>query len=185
MPHLNPSSVGIEVGPSPHKDTMTISEILLEDFDMEIGMTRRILAAVPVDIPDYKPHEKSMPLGKLAMHVATLPRLGTTVLTTPNLDLTTAEWPPLTLVSSEQPLHDFDTLAAEARAALGGGGDADLQHIWKFSYGAYVISEGTRSCTFRHIFFSHMIHHRAQLGVYLRLNNLAVPGVYGPSADEP
>ncbi len=119
MPHLNPSSVGIEVGPSPHKDTMTISEILLEDFDMEIGMTRRILAAVPVDIPDYKPHEKSMPLCKLAMHVATLPRLGITILTTPSLDLTTVAWPPLTLVSSEELLHDFDTLAAEARAALG------------------------------------------------------------------
>ena len=164
---------------------MTISEILLEDFDMEIGMTRRILAAVPDNIPDYKPHEKSMPLGKLAMHVATLPRLGTAVLTTPSMDLATHQWPPLVLVSSEALLQEFDSLAAEARGALASSSDADLQHIWKFAYGGFVISEDTRSCTFRHVFFSHMIHHRAQLGVYLRLNNVPVPGVYGPSADEP
>lgn len=164
---------------------MTISEILLEDFDIEIAMTRKILAAAPADRPDYKPHDKSMPLGKLAMHVATLPALGTKVLTLPSLDLTNANWPPLVLVSTEQLLHDFDTLAAEARAALASSSDEDLQHKWKFSYGSYVISEDTRSCTFRHVFFNHMIHHRAQLGVYLRLNNLPVPGVYGPSADEP
>ena len=164
---------------------MTIAEILLEDFDIEIAMTRKILAAVPADRPDYKPHDKSMPLGKLAMHVATLPALGTKVLTLPSLDLTAADWPPLVFVSREQLLHDFDTLAAEARAALVNSTDQDLQQKWKFSYGAYVISEDSRSATFRHAFFSHMIHHRAQLGVYLRLNNLPVPGVYGPSADEP
>ena len=164
---------------------MTIAQILLEDFDIEIEMTRKILAAVPADRPDYKPHEKSMPLGKLAMHVTTLPTLGTKVLTLPSLDLTNAQWPPLVMVSSQQLLHDFDTLAAEARAALAISTDQDLQQIWKFSYGNYIISENTRSSTFRHIFFSHMIHHRAQLGVYLRLNDLPVPGVYGPSADEP
>jgi len=164
---------------------MTIAEILLEDFDIEIAMTRKILAAVPADRPDYKPHDKSMPLGKLAMHVATLPALGTKILTLPALDLTNADWPPLVFVSSEQLLHDFDTLAAEARAALAASTDHNLLQPWKFSYGSYVISENTRSCTFRHAFFSHMIHHRAQLGVYLRLNDLPVPGVYGPSADEP
>ncbi len=164
---------------------MTIAEILLEDFDVEIAMTRKILAAVPADRPDYKPHEKSMPLGKLAMHVATLPALGTKVLTLPSLDLTNANWPPLVMGSTEQLLHDFDTLAAEARVALANSTDEDLLHIWKFSFGNTIISGNTRSGTFRHIFMSHMIHHRAQLGVYLRLNNLHVPGVYGPSADEP
>ena len=148
-------------------------------------MTRRMLAAVPVDLSNYKPHEKSMPFGRLAMHVATLPHLGTIILTTPSMDLTTIQWPSFTLVSSEQLLHEFDTLAAEARAALANSSDADLQHKWKFSYGGHVISENTRSCTFRHVFFNHMIHHRAQLGVYMRLNNLPVPGAYGPSADEP
>ena len=164
---------------------MTTAEILLEDFDMEMGMTRRILAAIPEDKPDFKPHEKSMALGRLAVHVATLPRLGINVLTTPGLDLATAKWPSMVFVSREQLLSDFDTLAAEARTALANSSDADLQHIWKFSFGNRVLSAKTRSCTFRHMFFSHMIHHRAQLGVYLRLNNLPVPGVYGPSADEP
>ena len=164
---------------------MKIADILLEDFDMEMAMTRRILAAVPEDRPDYKPHEKSMPLGRLAVHVATLPRMGTMVLTTPGLDLATAKWPTLVFTTREQLLNDFDSLASEARAALVNSSDEDLQQIWKFSFGDRVISESTRSCTFRHMSFSHMIHHRAQLGVYLRLNDLPVPGVYGPSADEP
>jgi uncharacterized damage-inducible protein DinB len=164
---------------------MTTSELLLEDFDMETAMTRRILERVPEDNPDYKPHEKSMPLGKLAMHVATLPSLGTMVLTTPSLDLTTAKWPSMTFVSRAQLLADFDALSAEARAALAAASDADLATHWKFSYGDYVISDNTRSLTFRHTFFNHLIHHRAQLGVYLRLNDIPVPGVYGPSADEP
>jgi len=164
---------------------MTTAEILLEDFDMEMAMTRRILAAVPEDRPDYKPHEKSMPLGRLAVHVATLPRLGINVLTSSGLDLATATWPTLTFASTEQLLTDFDTLSSQARTALANSSDADLEHIWRFTVGDRVLSANTRSCTFRHMFFSHMIHHRAQLGVYLRLNNLPVPGVYGPSADEP
>ena len=164
---------------------MTTAELLLQDFDMEIAMTRRILESIPEEKPDYKPHEKSMALGRLAVHVATLPRLGTMVLATPGLDLATAKWPSMTFVSREQLLTDFDTLAAEARAAMSAASDEDLATHWKFSFGDHVLSDNPRSLTFRHMFFNHLIHHRAQLGVYLRLNNLPVPGVYGPSADEP
>jgi uncharacterized damage-inducible protein DinB len=164
---------------------MTTAELLLQDYDMEMGMTRRTLERVPEDKPDYKPHEKSMPMGKLAMHVAGLPKLGTFVLTTPSLDLTTAKWPNMTFSSREKLLADFDALAAEARAALVASTDADLAAPWKFSFGEKVISNGPRSLAFRHAFFNHLIHHRAQLGVYLRLNDVPVPGVYGPSADEP
>ena len=163
---------------------MTISEMLLEDFDIEIGMTRRILAAVPEDRPDYKPHEKSMPLGKLAVHVATLPDLGVMILTTAGVDAKTAKFPDPNFVSTDKLLTDFDSFAAKARAALSASSDADLQTPWEFRFGDFIFSNETRSCTFRHMFFGHMIHHRAQLGVYLRLNNLPVPGVYGPSADE-
>jgi uncharacterized damage-inducible protein DinB len=85
----------------------------------------------------------------------------------------------------EKLLADFDALAAEARAALAASSDADLAAPWKFSYGEHVLSNSPRSLAFRHMFFNHLIHHRAQLGVYLRLNDLPVPGVYGPSADEP
>jgi uncharacterized damage-inducible protein DinB len=164
---------------------MTTAELLLQDYDMEIGMTRRTLERVPEDKPDFKPHEKSMPMGKLALHVATLPKLGSFVLTTPSLDLTTAKWPNITFISREKLLADFDALAAEARAALVAASDADLATPWKFSYGEHVLSNSPRSLAFRHMFFNHLIHHRAQLGVYLRLNDVPVPGVYGPSADEP
>ena len=164
---------------------MTTAEVLLQDFDMEMAMTRRTLERVPEDKPDYKPHEKSMAMGRLAVHVATLPKFGTFILTTPSMDLTTAKWPDMTFVSREKLLADFDALAAEARAALTTASDADLATSWKFSFGDKVISEGPRSLAFRHMFFNHLIHHRAQLGVYLRLNDVPVPGVYGPSADEP
>jgi len=164
---------------------MTTAELLLQDFDIEIGMTRRILERIPEDIPDYKCHEKSMALGRLAVHVATLPRFGITILTTPAMDLATAEWPDMTFVSREKLLADFDALAAELRIALAAASDANLAAIWKFSFGDRVINEHPRSLAYRHMCFNHLIHHRAQLGVYLRLNDLPVPGLYGPSADEP
>jgi uncharacterized damage-inducible protein DinB len=91
----------------------------------------------------------------------------------------------LTFRSREAMLATFDTLTAEARATLAAASDADLQEIWPFGFGERLLSNETRSLTYRHMFFNHLIHHRAQLGVYLRLNNLPVPGVYGPSADEP
>jgi uncharacterized damage-inducible protein DinB len=165
---------------------MTTSEVLLQDYDIEMGMTRRILERVPEDNPDYKCHEKSMPLGRLAMHVATLPIFGKTILTTPSMDMKDPnhKWPDMTFVSSDAALATFDKTAAEARAALAAASDADLAAPWKFSFGDHVISDGPRSLAYRHMFFNHLIHHRAQLGVYLRLNDVPVPGVYGPSADE-
>ena len=163
---------------------MTTAELLLQDFDMEMANTRRTLERVPEDKAEYKPHEKSMAMGKLTMHVATLPKFGTFILTTPSLDLTTAKWPEMIFSSREKLLADFDALAAEARAALAAASDADLAAPWKFSYGEHVLSNSPRSLAFRHMFFNHLIHHRAQLGVYLRLNEKPVPATYGPSADD-
>jgi len=166
---------------------MTTAELLLQDYDMEMAMTRRILERVPEDNPEYKCHDKSMALGKLAMHVATLPGFGTTILTTPGLDLATStrKWPDMTFRTREIALATFDAAASEARAELAKASDAELAAQWKFSFGEKVLSDGPRSLAFRHMFFNHLIHHRAQLGVYLRLNDVPVPGVYGPSADEP
>jgi uncharacterized damage-inducible protein DinB len=164
---------------------MTTSELLLQDFDIEMAMTRRILERVPDDKAEFKCHDKSMAFGRLGVHVATLPRLGTMILTTPSVDIATVKWPDMSFVSREKLLADFDTLTAEARAALAGASDADLAALWKFSFGEKVISNSPRSLAFRHMFFNHLIHHRAQLGVYLRLNDVPVPGLYGPSADEP
>jgi uncharacterized damage-inducible protein DinB len=166
---------------------MTTAELLLQDYDMEMGMTRRTLERIPEDNPDFKPHEKSMALGKLAMHVATLPAFGTAILTTPSMDMAdpTHKWPDMTFRTRDITLATFDAAASEARVALAASSDADLAAPWKFSFGDRVISDGPRSLAYRHMFFNHMLHHRAQLGVYLRLNNIPVPGVYGPSADEP
>ncbi|MGD0799445.1 MAG: DinB family protein [Acidobacteriaceae bacterium] len=166
---------------------MTTAELLLQDFDVEMASTRRVLTRISDDKPNYKPHEKSMAMGRLAMHVATLPLFGKTILTTPSMDLANPnqKWPDMTFVSRDRLLAAFDENAAAARAALAAASDADLAANWKFSFGDHVISDGPRSLAYRHMFFNHLIHHRAQLGVYLRLNDIPVPGLYGPSADEP
>jgi uncharacterized damage-inducible protein DinB len=165
---------------------MTIAELLLQDYDVEMAMTRRILERVPEGRPEYKCHEKSMALGKLAMHVATLPAFGKVIVTTSSLDManSTVKWPDMTFRTTDALLATFDTAASETRTALAGASDAELEAPWKFSFGEKVLSDGPKSLAFRHMFFNHLIHHRAQLGVYLRLNDVPVPGVYGPSADE-
>jgi uncharacterized damage-inducible protein DinB len=163
---------------------MTIAEILLQDFDAEMRNTRTTLARIPVEKSDFKPHEKSMACGRLAAHVATLPRFGSTILTTDSLDLATAKFPTLVFESREKLLADFDALAAEARGHLAAATDEHLQSNWQMTFGENKIADHPRSVLYRTMFFNHLIHHRAQLGVYLRLNDLPVPALYGPSADE-
>ncbi len=163
---------------------MTIAEILLQDFDVEMKGTRTTLERIPTDKPDFKCHDKSMPMGRLAVHVATLPRFGTTVLTTDVLDLAATQFPTLVFESREKLLADFDALAAEARGHLVSSTDEHLQKNWKLAWGDKVIADAPRSALYRSMFFNHLIHHRAQLGVYLRLNDVPVPPLYGPSADD-
>jgi uncharacterized damage-inducible protein DinB len=166
---------------------MTTAELLIQDFDIEMASTRRVLERVPDGNPDFKCHDKSAPLGRLTMHVATLPNFGKTILTTPALDMAAPghKFPDMTFRTRDIALATFDTIAAETRAALSASSDAELAAPWKFSFGDKVILDGPRSLAYRHMFFNHLIHHRAQLSVYLRLNNIPVPGLYGPSADEP
>jgi uncharacterized damage-inducible protein DinB len=166
---------------------MTTAEILLQDYDIEVAMTRRVLESIPEDKPDFKCHDKSMPLGILAMHVASLPVFGKTILTTPSLNMADPghKWPDNTFTTREQTLATFNANAADCRAALASLSDAQLAEPWKFSFGDHVISNSPRSLAYRHMCFNHLIHHRAQLSVYLRLNDIPVPGLYGPSADEP
>ena len=163
---------------------MTIVEILLADFDIEIPMTRRMLERVPANLSEYQPHPKSMPLGKLAAHIATVPFLGGLILTTPGCDAAITTFPPMTFVSPAGLLTDFDAYIAETRAALAASTLDSLDQPWPFSFRDFVFSNQPRHVAFRHIFLGHLIHHRAQLGIYLRLNDIAIPGVYGPSADE-
>jgi uncharacterized damage-inducible protein DinB len=166
---------------------MPTSELLLEDFDAEMANTRKLLERIPNDKPDYKPHDKSMACGRLAMHVAHLPIFAKYILTESAMDMANSKLPhpDLTFRSTEAMLSDFDKAVADTRKILASASDADLAAKWKFSFGDQVILNESRAKTYRLMFFNHLIHHRAQLGVYLRLNNIPVPGLYGPSADEP
>lgn len=166
---------------------MTIAEILLQDFDAEMNSTRRLLERVPDDKAEFKPHEKSFALGKLAMHVATLPFFGKTILTTPAMNMKdpSHSFPDITFHSQQHLLEALAKSSGECRAALASLSDADLQQPWRFAFGDHVISEVPRSLSYRLMFFNHFLHHRGQIAVYLRLNNIPVPGLYGPSADEP
>jgi uncharacterized damage-inducible protein DinB len=165
---------------------MTIAEILLQDFDIEISNTRRTLERVPEGKNDYKCHDKSMELGKLAMHCASLPLFGHYILEDEGMDLAAPKRPhvPLAFTTTAAALTQLDESAAKCRASIAAASDEHLSAQWKFSWGEVIISNGPRSLAFRQMCFNHLIHHTAQLGVYLRLNDIPVPALYGPSADE-
>ncbi len=165
---------------------MKTAELLLLDFNSEMSNTRRTLERVPDDKPDYKAHDKSMPMGRLAMHCATLPLFGAYVIQDDGMDLAAPKHPhpDLNFTSREQCLKQFDENAAKCHAALAAASDEQLAAPWRFSFGEHLISNDSRSLSFRRMFFNHLIHHVAQLGVYLRLNDVPVPALYGPSADE-
>ena len=163
---------------------MPISELLLSEFDEEIRKTRVALERVPADKKDFAPHAKSMPFGKLAPHVAELPGFGVSVLTTPEFDFGKSGYKPLPFESVAQLLRAFDEGAAKVRAALASTPDEAWKQNWKLSFQGKPIFEGSRFLAYRQMFLNHLIHHRAQLGVYLRLNDKPVPATYGPSADD-
>jgi len=160
-----------------------ISDLLLIEFDEEAKKTRATLDRVPIKA-DFAPHPKSMPLGKLAPHVAQLPDFGLTTLTTPGLDFGTGKWTPLPFESAEQLVKAFDEGAAKVRVALKSTSDEAWTQPWKLSFQGKTIFSGTRFLAYRQMFLNHLVHHRAQLGVYLRLNDKPVPAIYGPSADD-
>ena len=166
---------------------MAIYESLLPELEMEAATTRRFIERLPEDKLDFKPHEKSMALGRLAGHVAELVGWGTTTLETDQLDFAHAGVPPLQpLVASsrEQLLREFDKGVASFRAALPKTSDQDFMKPWTLLSAGKVFFTLPRITVVRSMVFNHIIHHRAQLGVYYRLNNVAVPSSYGPSADE-
>ncbi|MDP9038538.1 MAG: hypothetical protein M3O02_04580 [Acidobacteriota bacterium] len=166
---------------------MTHAQMLLEDFDTEMASTRRMLERIPEENPDWKPHEKSFAIGKLAMHVATLPAFVQYIMEDPGMDLanSTRARADMTFQTRASMLATFDAYVYAARKALASASDEHLAAAWPFRFGEHRISADTRSKTYRVMFFNHLVHHRAQLAVYLRLNEIPVPGMYGPSADEP
>jgi len=164
---------------------MTISEILLLDFDDEIVNTRRTLERIPESDPQWKPAGKSMAIGRLALHTARLPEFCTTILTTPGLDMAVTKFPDFLFESTTHLVSELERTSSEAREHLIQATDINLLAHWKLSFGEKVFADAPRMQLYRSMFLNHMVHHRAQLGVYLRLLGIPVPGLYGPSADEP
>ena len=167
---------------------MALNEALLLDFDVEMANTRRTLERVPVEKSEWRPHEKSMPLGRLARHVAELPGWISMTIGTESLDIAPPEAPPYQppppARSREELLGLFEKSVTDARGALAGASDDRLRETWSLLFGGKVIFTLPRLSVVRVSALNHMIHHRAQLGVYLRLNGIPVPALYGPSADE-
>jgi uncharacterized damage-inducible protein DinB len=163
---------------------MPINDLLLTEFDEEVKKTRTMLERVPAGKGDFAPHEKSMTLGRLAPHVAELAGFGLAVLTQPGLDFSQGTYAPLPFESAAQLVRVFDEGTAKVRVALKGASDAAWSEPWKLSFQGKPIFEGTRFMAYRQMFLNHIVHHRAQLGVYLRLNGAPLPATYGPSADD-
>ncbi len=163
---------------------MSVSELLLIEFDEEMKRTRTVLERVPPDKGDFAPHTKSMPLRRLAPLVAQLAGFGLSVLTTPEFDFAQGTYKPLPFESTAQLTSVLDEGAAKVRTALQNTPDAAWKDNWKLSSGDKTIFKGSRFLAYREMFMNHLVHHRAQLGVYLRLNDKPVPATYGPSADD-
>jgi uncharacterized damage-inducible protein DinB len=166
---------------------MKLTELFLDQLKSEEGGTRRVLERVPEGRNDWKPHEKSMPLGYLSALVAGMPGWIEFMVNRDELDITSAEgakFKPQIPATNRELLDAFDKSLAKARGALQDTSDQRLMAPWKFVVAGQVADERPRYMMIRDAVFSHLAHHRGQLTVYLRLNEALVPAVYGPSADE-
>jgi uncharacterized damage-inducible protein DinB len=166
---------------------MSIGKSMLAEFDQEMQNTRRVLERCPDEKWNWKPHEKSGTLGWLASHVGSIPEWITMTINTEELDYAPVDGPSYTppkIENRAELLAAFDKGAAEARKALENVSDADIMKNWKLLAGGQEIFVMPRAACVRGMCLNHLYHHRAQLTVYYRLVNVAVPGLYGPSADE-
>jgi uncharacterized damage-inducible protein DinB len=162
---------------------MAIKDGLLADFDHEMGTTRKLLDRLPDGKFSWKPHEKSMSLGGLATHLANLPYWGDVILNHSSIDLSTLPPNLAEKTTRAAVLADFDDKVRKTRAFLDRT-DAELVSPWTLKRGGQEIFTAPRVAAFRSFVLHHIIHHRGQLSVYLRLNDVPVPAIYGPSADE-
>lgn len=164
---------------------MAIAETLLPEFDREMGLTRRLLERLPEGQFGWKPHERSMTLGRLAEHLAELPMWGKVSIAESGIDMATGRpdgyQPPTTRAAV---LAMFDQNVAEARAALTGRTDAELMAPWTLSAQGKEVFTMPKAAVLRSFVMNHIVHHRGQMSVYLRLHDVPIPSMYGPSADE-
>ncbi len=166
---------------------MSLSAAILPEFEHEMANTRKTLERVPEGRNDFRPHPKSMPMGRLAGHLAELPSWVGHTLLEPSLDLHppgVAPQPGYVMSSRQALLESFDGHLKAAKAAIATTSDAEFMKPWTLLNGGKTVLTLPKVVVLRQFVLSHNIHHRAQLGIYLRLNDVPVPSIYGPSADE-
>lgn len=163
---------------------MNLSQPLIAELQHEAATTRKVLERIPEDKFDYKPHEKSMTFQRLAVHVAEMFGWITTTLKTSELDFATADYKSLEPTTNAELVEYFDKTIAEATEALENAADEDFFESWTLKNGEQVYFTMPKIQVIRSFAFNHIYHHRGQLSVYLRLNDIPVPEIYGPSADE-
>ena len=166
---------------------MSISKSLLPEFDYEMQTTRKVLERVPDDKFDWKPHPRSTAMGGLATHVANIPTWAINAVKQDSLDLAPRgiPVPPMEVAKgNDLLLQTFDSNVAKAREAIAGAADESLFQPWTLLMNEKAIMTLPRVAVIRSFVLNHLIHHRGQLSVYLRLNDIPVPSIYGPSADE-
>ncbi|WNQ08883.1 DinB family protein [Paenibacillus aurantius] len=159
-------------------------QLIMGDVQQELASTRRILERLPDEHMTWKPHEKSMTVGELATHLTNLLNWQLAIFQYPELDLSTVPFRREAIERRADVLEEFDTNRAKLEQLLAKSDENQLGEEWTLRNGDHVILRQPRALALRTFGISHMIHHRAQLGVYLRLLDLPVPGLYGPSADE-
>lgn len=162
---------------------MNIIELMLTELEREANTTRKMLSVVPEEKYDWQPHEKSMNLGKLATHIAELPAWIPMTLDTKEIDFVTSTYQTRKVKNNEELLAYFEECVVEARKALQNTTEDALRDEWVMRSGD-MIHERAKKLKFIRDYFSQVTHHRAQLGVYLRLLDIPIPGSYGPSADD-
>jgi uncharacterized damage-inducible protein DinB len=162
---------------------MAFTDALLPEFDHEMATTRKLLERLPEARLGWKPHQRSMSLGRLATHLAEIPRWSKHFICEDEIDLK-GDYQPNEERSVAAILSLFDTSVAESRKMIAGRSDAELMAPWTFKAHGKTMFTMPRAAVMRSMLFNHMVHHRGQLSVYLRLNDVPLPAMYGPTADE-
>ena len=164
---------------------MALNHALLQEVEQEFASTRKMLQKIPEEHFGWKPHEKSYTLGRLASHVAELTGWVSFILTTNELDFAKGDYKPVNAPTSAELMELFEDNFTKSKEALQKASDDALMQKWKFRNGEQIYFDLPKIAVLRSFAMNHIIHHRAQLSVYLRLLDIPVPGMYGPTADEP